>query len=207
MASFKQFLFVVLLILLPGVVPQLAVLAQQTAAAENAGSPKPSGSQTVTPSPEIKDVPDRLPFMVQSEPENHEQAPSAGGLMLRTLGALLLIVGLIVAAAWGMKRFGGARFGSPKADAPELAVLSSIALGERRSLAVVRFGQRTLLLGSTPQAVTLLAEDDIEDLPPRPQSVAEILSETFTPPFADELSTATRKLQGQVRKGDEDLQW
>ena len=140
---------------------------------------------------------ERLSFMNESQTENREQAPSAIGLLLRTIGALLLIVGLIVAAAWGMKRFGGARFGAPKADAPELAVLNSIGLGERRSLAIVRFGERTLLIGSTPQTVTLIAENTA--VTPRAQSVAEILNESTTNSFADELSLASQN--------DEDQEW
>jgi flagellar biosynthetic protein FliO len=140
--------------------------------------------------------------MADSELDKHEQPPSAVGLLLRTVGALLLIVGLIVAAAWGMKRFGGARFGAPKEDAPELAVLNSIALGERRSLAIVRFGQRTLLLGSTAQSITLLAET--HDPAPRFQSVADILNETSSATFADELSTASVQADW---KGSEGSEW
>ena len=127
---------------------------------------------------------ERLPFLAHEEEER--EAPSAGGLLLRALGALLLIVGLIVAAAWGMKRFGGGRFGASEADAPALRVLTSVALGDKRSLAVVRFGGRTLLVGSTAQSLTLLAEDDAaidEDalsaaLPAR--SVAELLEDEIT---------------------------
>jgi flagellar protein FliO/FliZ len=141
--------------------------------------------------------------MNESQPENHEQAPSAIGLLLRTIGALLLIVGLIVAAAWGMKRFGGARFGAPKADAPDLAVLNSIGLGERRSLAIVRFGERTLLIGSTPQAVTLIAENHA--VTPRAQSVAEILNQSTTNSFADELSVASQN--GEDEEWMEKVEW
>ena len=81
---------------------------------------------------------DRLPFMADSQRDNLDQAPSTGGLLLRTVGALLLIVGLILAASWGMKRFAGARFGAPKEDAPQLAILNSLSLGDKKSLAIVR---------------------------------------------------------------------
>jgi flagellar biogenesis protein FliO len=50
-------------------------------------------------------------------------------------------------------------------------VLTTVAIGDRRSLTVVRFGERTLLLGSTAQSVTLLASDD-DDLPALPEALA-----------------------------------
>ena len=137
---------------------------------------------------------DRLPFMTNNQPDNAEQAPSAAGLLVRTLGALVLILGLIVAVAWGLKRFAGGRFGSPGEDAPQLAVLNSLSLGAKRSLAIVRFGERTLLLGSTPQAITLLAEENAADIPVHVRSVADILDDTDTEQFASELTAATDRL-------------
>jgi flagellar biosynthetic protein FliO len=157
-----------------------------------------------TPAATAQPADDRLPFMTSNERDSHEQPSSAAGLLLRTLGALLLIVGLIVAAAWGMKRFGGARFGTPQEDAPPLAVLNSLSLGERRSLTIVRFGDRTLLLGSTAHSVTLLAEAESDDFPPRARSVADILNEDKPMAFANELFSATEQLDVQMerRRGD-----
>jgi flagellar biosynthetic protein FliO len=147
---------------------------------------------------------DSLPFMKDSESESH-QAPSAGGMLLRTLGALLLIVGLVVAGAWAMKRFGGARFGKAMDDAPELAVLNSVALGEKRSIAIVRFGERTLLIGSTPQSINLLAETQIEPSETNLPSVAQMLEQTPEKPFAEELSIATQFNRGCIQGAN--AQW
>jgi len=155
-----------------------------------------------------KNADDRLPFMANTEHDNQQAAPSTGGLLLRTLGALLLIVGLIVAAAWGMKRWGGARFGAPREDAPELAILNSVSLGDRRSVAIVRFGQRNLLIGSTPQSVTLLAETEGEEVVPRAQSVADILNQTNDLDFAEQLKTATgNNVEPEWKTGEEGVQW
>ena len=141
---------------------------------------------------------DHLPFMASEEPDSHGQPPSALGLLVRTLGALLLIVGLIVAASWGMKRYGGARFGTPLENAPALVVLNSLSLGERRSLTIVRFGDRTLLLGSTAHAVTLLAESEVDDFSPPPRSVADILDDANPAAFSHELFNATAHLDEQL---------
>lgn len=169
-----------------------------------AAVPSPVAASAVQPaasSPQPAE--DRLPFMANSDRDSHEPPPSAMGLLLRTLGALFLIVGLIVAAAWGMKRFGGARFGTPQENAPPLAVLNSLSLGDRRSLTIVRFGDRTLLLGSTAQTVTLLAEDVTEDLTPPARSVADILNEESPMAFSQALLNATEKLdpQSEPRRG------
>jgi len=158
-------------------------------------------SPTAAASPQSAD--DRLPFMAGEESASREQPPTATGLLIRTLGALLLIVGLIVAAAWGMKRFGGARFGTPQENAPPLAILNSLSLGERRSLTIVRFGDRTLLLGSTANSVTLLAEADTDDLTPPARTVAEILNDDKPAIFSQALFNATEHLdeQSETRRG------
>jgi flagellar biosynthetic protein FliO len=138
---------------------------------------------------------------MKGEEAQAAEAPSAVGLLFRTVGALLLIVGLILAAAWGMRRFSGGRFMNKDGDAPQLAVLSTVPLGDRRSLSVVRFGERTLLLGSTQQAITLLASDSQdEDLHAGVvrRSVADLLDDDETNNFDEELARAEQFLPGQT---------
>lgn len=221
----KHFLCAAAVTLLLAIIPTSSLQAQQPTPATNppaaiqaktqtqppaqAGE-KPNSvpeNQQAAPAPSDKNPSEHLPFMAESERESQQAAPSTAGLLLRTLGALLLIVGLIVAAAWGMKRFGGARFGAPKEDAPDLAILNSVALGDRRSVAIVQFGRRTLLLGSTPQAITLLAESESENIAPRIQSVADILNEEPSAPFVEELNTAADRLAESEWKAGEGVQW
>lgn len=162
-------------------------------------------AQPATPSVES----DRLPFM--AEEQRASDPPSAAGLLARTFGALLLIVGLIVAGAWGLKKFGGARFGAAAEDAPPLRVVSTVPLGDKRSLAVVRFGTRTLLVGCTPQAMTLLAEEKLTDEGNRAdgagneppfRSVADLLSSDDPDAFAAELAQAAAQFD-KVGLGEE----
>jgi flagellar biosynthetic protein FliO len=140
---------------------------------------------------------ERLPFMEQTHNENEAEAPSAAGLLARTFGALLLIVGLLAALAWGLRRFGGAQLGREAEDAPELAVLATISLGDRRSLSAVRFGDRLLLLGSTAQAITLLAAQGRRPrhLPPPRRSVAELLAADEPRAFEQALNRASERLE------------
>lgn len=184
-----------------------------TASVASAENEKPGPTAVESPSPQqvpvatpqsqpVADNNERLPFMVQND---HEQdaSPSVAGLLFKTVGALLLIVGLIVAVSWGMKRFAGARFGSPKEDAPQLALLNSLSLGDRRSLAVIRFGSRTLLIGSTAQNVTLLAEEEIDDFTTTtPRSVADFLKDDDQPvEFAEQLAHASEQLTERLNIG------
>jgi flagellar biosynthetic protein FliO len=167
------------------------------AAAEPVSSPSPApGAAAASPndSPSAQ-TDDRIPFLAEDRKEQAEPPPSGVWLLLRTLGALFLIVGVIAVAAWGLRRYGGTRFGAPRADAPELAVLASVSLGDRRSLSVIRFGDRTLLLGATAQSITLLAtEDSSVAVASRPaRSVAEMLDAEAPASFAQELSLASQR--------------
>lgn len=161
---------------------------EQPVAATPSPTPNTSADSNQTQTAPPLQADERLPFMADSTNQQEQAAPSTGGLMVRTLGALLLIVGLIVAAGWGMKKFGGARFGKIADDAPELSILNTVALGDKRSLAIVRFGNRNLLLGSTPQSITVLADEKVSEHEFR--SVADMLSHEPYESFADELSVA-----------------
>jgi flagellar biosynthetic protein FliO len=174
----------------------------------------PSSTSSSAPAAQITNAPtqpspadpppaddERLAFLDEGRVgESNESAPGALGLMARTLGALCLIVGLIFAASWGLRRFGGARFGQTGEHASQLSVLSSVSLGDKRSLAVVRFGGRVLLIGSTGQAITLLAEDEDEgeardEAAPPARSVAELLSRDAAGAFEHEFVMAGERLE------------
>lgn len=140
-------------------------------------------------------------------------APSATGTLAHTLGALLLIVGLIFAVSWFVRRFGGARFNQAPTDAPSLSVLSTVSLGANRSLALIRFGDRTLLVGATAHAVTLISEagdetqEDLFDRSTRsaqPRSVAALLSDDETS-FDDELLEADKRLSFSAPHANEQM--
>lgn len=138
---------------------------------------------------------DRLPFM-QSEETSESREPSSSGLLLKTLGAMLLVVGLIFAGAWVAKKagFGGGKSnGLP--DELGLAILSSVSLGNGRTISTVRFGERVLLVGLTSQTFTLLAEEkpDKELSMHNSRSVAEMLAEE-TDGFGQEFDNARTRL-------------
>jgi flagellar biogenesis protein FliO len=138
-------------------------------------------AQTSTPTPQSTEVVsenDRLPFMHTDE--EPVQEPSSAGLLVKTLGALVLIVGLIFAGAWGAKKLGfGTGRTSGTGDEPDLSILSTVSLGSGRTISTVRFGDRVLVVGSTAQSFTLLAEDTASEKISfeNSRSVAELLEE------------------------------
>jgi flagellar biogenesis protein FliO len=200
--------FACLLILHTGAAAKLVPVEQPAPASANSATPPPAPSKSATPSaiPAPPPDDDRLPFMLGPEQNAHIEQPSAVGLLARTIGALLLIIGLLVGGSWALRRIKGSPFAASRDDAG-LVVLKTISIGDRRTLTVVRFGERTLLLGSTQQAVTLLASDDEEDLsswtPAEPpfRSVADVLATSLDNAPTPEISFASEmERNGELRE-------
>lgn len=147
---------------------------------------------------------ERIPFM-QTEESVKQADSSNGSLILRTFGAMLLIVGVIFFGSWAMKKLGFVK--SPAislSDAPELFVLNSVSIGNNQTISAIKFGEKVLLVGSTSQSFTLLAEDDgnKEINAENPRSVAELLAEENFD-FEAELSQAQKRLGFFQEKGEE----
>jgi flagellar protein FliO/FliZ len=84
-------------------------------------------------------------------------AAEAGAMStgLRAAASLLLVIGLMFALAWAVRRYG------PVARVRKslgLDVLGQVAVGNRASLALIRVGRSVLLIGVTASAVTLLKD-------------------------------------------------
>jgi flagellar biosynthetic protein FliO len=89
------------------------------------------------------------------------QAPEIGGLdgtatALRGLAATVVVLGLLGALAWMLRRGTIALPGRRTPGA--IHVETAVSLGERRSLVVVAVEGRRLLLGLTPMQVTVVTE-------------------------------------------------
>lgn len=167
-------------------------IATPVKAADPVQTAEPAASVTVAPV--ITDG-DHLAFM-QQEQTSASAEPSSGGLLIKTIGAMLLVVGLIFFAAWGVKKLG---LGGPSTSAApselDLTILSTVSMGNGRTISTLRFGERVLLVGSTAESFTLLAEDAGHDKssPQRSRSVADMLAEENSS-FGAELDFAELKL-------------
>jgi flagellar biogenesis protein FliO len=91
-------------------------------------------------------------------------APAVGIDWVRELGAMLVIIGALWAAARYMKKkSGGGLAAAAKAGPDRIVVLSRQVLAKGISIAIVRVGGKDLLVGITPSGVSLLTELDLSD--------------------------------------------
>lgn len=104
------------------------------------------------------------------------------GLFQGMLG-LVVVIALIFAAGWLLKKIG------PRARATgAVHVVGGASVGPREKVVVVRFGDRTLLLGVAPGHVSLLHMADASELPGAVD--ATVADGPATPRFADRLRAA-----------------
>jgi flagellar protein FliO/FliZ len=81
--------------------------------------------------------------------------------MLQGLVGLVIVIGVIFAAAWLLKRVG------PRARSSGIVrVVGGASVGPREKVVVVRFGHQTLLLGVAQGHVSLLHAADTIDAEP-----------------------------------------
>ena len=101
-------------------------------------------------------------LVAQSQPQTESwPLPNPIGGSIRGLVAVLLVMAVMAAAVWvlrrGMPRWTGARQTSP------VQIETAVSLGDRRSLVLVSVEGRRLLLGVTPSQVTLVTS--LQDAP------------------------------------------
>lgn len=86
---------------------------------------------------------------------------TTGSTLLSMVVGLALVVGLIAAVAWGMKRFSS----MTPAGGKHIKVLSASAVGTRERIALVEVGDKKILVGITPQTINTLHVFDSADIP------------------------------------------
>lgn len=95
--------------------------------------------------------------MMQTPPSAgvHEALPG----MLNVATGLLLVLGLIFAAAWVLRKTG--RFAPLAAD--QIKVLASRSVGSREKLVIVEVNKRAVLLGVTSASINKLYDFPVGD--------------------------------------------
>jgi len=156
--------------------------AAQSADPASAGNP--SGHQPPAPARDLTPV-----FNSEREEPRAEQ-PSLMASVARTFGALLVVLSLVGAAAWALKRYGQRRAKAPGREA--LSVMTSLTLADKRTLSVVRFGAQALLIGSTPTSMTLLAQTALSEIETAEAATSAL---TATPAFARQLNQVYAELE------------
>ena len=84
-----------------------------------------------------------------------QQSQGTFELLYKPLGATFLVCALAIGFLTVYRKYSGNK---RAADAPIAIVLATLPLGDKRSLNVVKVGNEILVLGNTPNAITLLTQ-------------------------------------------------
>ena len=110
------------------------------------------------------------PLALQAaEPPPLTPLPDVGSSVIRLLGALIFVVALFLAGAWGLRRWQQVQLKS--APGPRLAIIDVQSLGSRQTLYVVGYERQRFLIGSSAAGLSLvthLPEGDCEATAPPP---------------------------------------
>lgn len=101
---------------------------------------------------------------------------SPSGSILRMLVGLAVVVAVMLALAWLLRRLGG---GTTTGTGP-IRVVASVAVGQRERVVLLVAGDRQLLVGVAPGRVTALGDVDgelpLDLVPARPDFAANLQS-------------------------------
>ncbi len=102
------------------------------------------------------------PALLAAEPAPATASLNSGSAMLQLLFNLLLVLGMILLAAWLYRRLN--RLQARAAGGQWMQIRASLPLGFREKLVLVQVGQEYLVLGITQQRMECLAR--MQDLQP-----------------------------------------
>jgi flagellar protein FliO/FliZ len=138
---------------------RLAALA--AGLATTAPTAGPAAAQAGTRSAPVD--PETLPIP-EGSPAPTSLSGEGGGTLLRLGIGLIVVIGLIAAVWFVMKRIQRGRYPALEEGGPALIdVVTTTPLGPNRSLHLVRVGEELVLVGSTDHSVTGLARLGVEE--------------------------------------------
>ncbi|MCL2845196.1 MAG: flagellar biosynthetic protein FliO [Chitinivibrionia bacterium] len=87
---------------------------------------------------------------------------SMGIILLRIVGSLALVLAIVAAAAWGVRKSGifGKGIAAATSQTPSMSVLEALATGQGGAILLLRCEGQVFLVGQTPTNYTLLRELD-----------------------------------------------
>lgn len=109
----------------------------------------------------------------QNEPLSKETTPQVGKHVMANMNAgsmilsLLMVLGLIIISAIVLKRFN-----LTQQNSSQLKVVANLSLGAKERIMVVQVGEQQLVLGVSPQQISLLTNLETPIEPQMSQSLA-----------------------------------
>lgn len=89
--------------------------------------------------------------------------------VLRIIGSLLLVFGLLGGLLWGLRRLQSLSV-RPGLPGRRLELLENLSVGPRQKIALVRVGEQQVLLGVSPGQITALGQWPASQVTPAPLS-------------------------------------
>ena len=106
------------------------------------------------------DAPASAPSSTSANPQSADSVdmgdPGSGFSFLRVVGGFGLVLSLIIFGTLGIRKYAPQYF-AKKVTERSLRLVETLPMGERRSIAVIEIDERRLLIGNTPNQITLLA--------------------------------------------------
>lgn len=127
--------------------------AAPQASAALAGAPAPAAALPAAPAVPVAPAP--------------TAGPSAGNL-LQTIFALTLVLGLLGAMVWFMKRYGP----QANAGAAQMRTIGALSLGGRERVVVIEVGDQWIVVGASPGRINALATMPKQETPGGPALLA-----------------------------------
>tara|TARA_Y100000589_G_scaffold257439_1_gene246641 strand:+ start:52 stop:627 length:576 start_codon:yes stop_codon:yes gene_type:complete len=106
-------------------------------------------------------------------------------VMLRILGALLIVVAILLGGAWWFRK--SRIFGLMPSQSSHLSVIETRSLGSRHALHVVEYGSKRFLIADSPAGTNFLT--DLDKLKDPPDEVEESIGSFSPGSFAEKLKT------------------
>ncbi|NMM28526.1 MAG: flagellar biosynthetic protein FliO [Glaciimonas sp.] len=114
-------------------------------------------------------------FCVTAHSATEQVANANTGNLTQALLGLLAVLGLMAAAAWLLKRFGGRQFTGNAA----VKIVGGVSVGTRERILVVEAGGQWIVVGVTPGRINALATMPRQEMPfdPKSQPITKNFSE------------------------------
>jgi len=131
--------------------------------------------------------------------------PSVAASLLRVAGALVFVVALAVLSLYALKHFGSGKI-TRKSPRRSIKIIETTGLGPNRALHVVQAGSKYLLVGSTPNQISLVAELDAAEAEADPEKAVDFASILHKSGTAQDRADSASKLSDTLRDGASFLQ-
>ncbi len=133
-----------------------------------------------------------------------ERVPTGSSAWWQTLGALLLVIALIFAMRWALRRTGNLR-AAVGGGKQIIEILSRTPISARQSLLLVRVGPRVLVVGAGESLTTLAEINDPAQVTDLMGSVEQARANSLTNSFARALGqwrSSTSQILGGLDESD-----